>query len=161
MNNILDMLKMIDKADAPKTKKLNESVSLNISATGEGPNDVVDMMSKLMNLTGMKPVTNDMMPAKINLPMVKTIADVGNYADEAARTYANDVGEDITDEAFANEPEEEVQDTDYMVNTLAGGLDRAKKTYPKVSKADNPMQPVTEQIANRLMSEYNIFKSNQ
>ena len=81
MNNILDMLKMIDKADAPKTKKLNESVSLNISATGEGPNDVVDMMSKLMNLTGMKPVTNDMMPAKINLPMVKTIADVGNYAD--------------------------------------------------------------------------------
>jgi len=135
MNTILETLKMIDKADAPKNSKLNESVSLNISATGDGPNDVVDMMSKIMNLTGMKPVTNDMMPKVSNLPMVKTIADVGGYADEAARAYADEVGEDITDEAFANEPEEEYQDSDFMNNELAGGLNRPKKTYPKVSKA--------------------------
>jgi len=47
-------------------------------------------------------------------------------------------------EAWANEPDEEVKDIDYMVNKLAGGMNKPKDTFPKVSDGDNPMQKVRE-----------------
>jgi hypothetical protein len=43
---------------------------------------------------------------------------------------------------YANEPEEEYKDIDYMVNKLAGGMNGPKGTYPKVAGGDNPMQRV-------------------
>jgi hypothetical protein len=42
------------------------------------------------------------------------------------------------------EPDPEYKDTDYMVNKLAGGMNRQKGTYPKVAGADNPMQKAQE-----------------
>jgi hypothetical protein len=44
------------------------------------------------------------------------------------------------EEAYANEPDEEEKDVDYMNNKLAGGMNRPKDTFPKVSDGDNPMQ---------------------
>jgi hypothetical protein len=41
---------------------------------------------------------------------------------------------------WVNEPDEEYKDVDYMVNKLAGGMNRPKGTYPKVAGGDNPMQ---------------------
>ena len=153
MDDILKSLKTIDKVE--KRVPIHESVSLSINANGETSDDVVGMLGKLMNLQGMKPVTPSMMPQTgPALPMVKTIADVGRYADAAGQKYANDVGEE-----YANEPEEVNFDTEFMIKDLAGGLNRPKKTYPKVSKADNPMQPVSEDLATRLMTEYQNFKS--
>ena len=38
-----------------------------------------------------------------------------------------------------NSPDEQHQDTAYMQNDLAGGLNRQKKSYPKVAGGDNPM----------------------
>jgi hypothetical protein len=46
-------------------------------------------------------------------------------------------------EAWDNEPNEEEKDIDYMVNKLAGGMNKSHGTYPKVSDGDNPMQKVT------------------
>jgi hypothetical protein len=46
-------------------------------------------------------------------------------------------------EAWANEPDEEEKDIDYMVNKLAGGMNRGHGTFPKVSDGDNPMQKIT------------------
>ena len=43
---------------------------------------------------------------------------------------------------YANEPEEQYKDIDYMVNKLAGGMNGPKGTYPKVAGGDNPMQRV-------------------
>lgn len=43
-------------------------------------------------------------------------------------------------EAWANEPDEEEKNIDYMVNKLAGGMNRNHGTYPKVADGDNPMQ---------------------
>jgi hypothetical protein len=54
-----------------------------------------------------------------------------------------------------------MQDTAYMTKDLAGGLNREKKTYPKVSKGDNPMQKaVAETIEDKLMAEYQMFKES-
>lgn len=49
-------------------------------------------------------------------------------------------GEEEKEEAYANEPDEEYKSVDYMNNQLAGGMNRPKKTFPKVAGGDNPMQ---------------------
>ena len=43
---------------------------------------------------------------------------------------------------YANEPDEQYKDIDYMMNKLAGGMNGPKGTYPKVAGGDNPMQRV-------------------
>jgi hypothetical protein len=62
--------------------------------------------------------------------------------DHAAEKDSEDKKE--KDEAYENEPDEEVRGVDYMVNKLAGGMNRPKGTHPKVAGADNPMQRVRE-----------------
>lgn len=53
------------------------------------------------------------------------------------------------EEAYMNEPDEEEKDVDYMNNKLAGGMNRPKDTFPKVSDGDNPMKRVREEDAFR------------
>jgi len=53
-------------------------------------------------------------------------------------------------EAWANEPDEQEQDVDYMVNKLAGGMNKSHGTYPKVAGGDNPMQKITRMGENDL-----------
>jgi hypothetical protein len=60
-------------------------------------------------------------------------------------TESDDDDEEDKKEAWANEPEEEEKDIDYMVNKLAGGMNRSQETYPKVAGGDNPMQRVREE----------------
>lgn len=47
-------------------------------------------------------------------------------------------------EEWANEPDVDVKDIDFMTNKLAGGLNKPKDTFPKVADGDNPMQRVRE-----------------
>jgi hypothetical protein len=47
-------------------------------------------------------------------------------------------------ETYANEPDEEYADVDYVVNKVAGGMNKPHGTYPKVAGGDNPMQRVKE-----------------
>jgi hypothetical protein len=65
-------------------------------------------------------------------------------------------------ETFANEPEEKVSDIDTLVNVHSGGLNRNKKTYPKVANGDNPMAAedriTEEELANSLRNQYESFK---
>jgi len=67
------------------------------------------------------------------------------------------------EETFANEPEEKVQDIDSLVNKHSGGLNRQKKTYPKVASGDNPMAAedkiTEEELANSLRTQYESFKT--
>lgn len=53
------------------------------------------------------------------------------------------------DEAWDNEPDVSEKDVDYMNNKLAGGMNRPKDTFPKVSDGDNPMKRVHETDAFR------------
>jgi hypothetical protein len=158
MTDMLKYLKIVDKVHKPVM--INEAASLSINASGDNANDVSEMISKIMNLSGMKPVSNDMMPQTgSNLPMVKTIADVGKYADSAAAKYADDVGEELSggfdqtdtemDPEITNDPGEV---TDVTMKT-SGGLNRPKAQFKKEYPGDNPMA-VKEGLADRLMAEY-------
>ena len=48
------------------------------------------------------------------------------------------------EEAWANEPDEDNKDIDFMQNKMSGGMNRRKGTHPKVAGGDNPMQKVGE-----------------
>lgn len=56
-------------------------------------------------------------------------------------------------EAWANEPNEEEKDVDYMVNKLAGGMNKSHGTYPKVAGGDNPMQRITRMEGDELRAQ--------
>jgi hypothetical protein len=53
-------------------------------------------------------------------------------------------------ETYANEPDEEYKDIDYITNKVAGGLNKPQGTYPKVSGGDNPMQKITRMEGTEL-----------
>jgi hypothetical protein len=48
------------------------------------------------------------------------------------------------EEAYANEPDEDVRDIEYITKKNSGGMNRMKGTHPKVAGGDNPMQRVKE-----------------
>ena len=162
MTDMLKLLKIVDGVEKPVM--INEAVSLSINATGDGPNDVVDMIGKIMNLSGAKPVTPDMMPQTSNLPMVKTIADVGQYADAAAKKYVDEVGEELSggfdrattknDRKITDEPGE----IDDVTMKTSGGLNRPKKQFRKEYPGDNHIA-VAEDLAAQLMDQYQKLKS--
>lgn len=54
------------------------------------------------------------------------------------------------EEEYANEPEEEVKDVDYILNKVSGGMNRPQGTYPKVAGGDNPMQKKTRMEGDEL-----------
>ena len=57
-----------------------------------------------------------------------------------------------------NSPDEKYQDTAYMQNDLAGGLNRQKKSYPKVAGGDNPMA-LEDEIKSELRSKLESMMS--
>ncbi len=69
----------------------------------------------------------------------KAQGDLDNDGDHDMDDHDMEKDDKKKDE-WANEPDEEVKDVDYMVNKLAGGMNRPKRTYPKVAGGDNPMQ---------------------
>lgn len=149
MSDMKKLLTIVDKVEKPVA--VNEAVSLSINANADSSDDVVGVLQKIMGLSGMKPVTPDMItqpgPQK---PMVQTIADVGRFADEAAKVYADEVGEE-----YENEPEETYKDISYMTKDLAGGLNKPHQQFKKEYPGDNPMA-----VKEELLKEYSSFKAD-
>ena len=52
--------------------------------------------------------------------------------------------DDDKEEAYANEPDEDERDINYITKKVSGGMNRMKGTHPKVAGGDNPMQRVKE-----------------
>jgi hypothetical protein len=65
------------------------------------------------------------------------------------------------DEDLANAPDEKTADTDYMVNKLAGGINKPKNMYRQAADGDNPMSPnnamPVSDLEESLKAEYNNF----
>jgi hypothetical protein len=78
----------------------------------------------------------------------------GGLAGRAAGSAATDMisGDDEVEsrEEYANEPDEEYKDINYITNKLAGGLNKPKGTYPKVATGDNPMQKINQMEGSEL-----------
>lgn len=92
------------------------------------------------------------------LPMPRTGPDMAKIRDIVASA---DVDEKPAEEDYANEPDEEYANVDYMTKDLSGGLNKQKKTYPKVAGGDNPMQATEEleKLSSSLKQAYESFKT--
>jgi len=138
----LDMLKILKGFDTVEKKSIiKESVvnecgpmtqesasNVNISVTG---NSMADIMRALANIESTPPTM--------------------------AMSMDNMEAEEEAFEDWANEPEEEYQDHEYMTKTLSGGLNREKKMYKPAAAGDNPM--AVESIKDRLYRELNEKKA--
>ena len=113
------------------------------------------------NMGGPSDGDSDNMPGDNDLDKDSSDQDDGDDGDDSDMEKDDDKKNE-----YANEPEEEYKDIDYMVNKLAGGMNGPKGTYPKVAGGDNPMQRVEAvdlrtSIRNELRNRLSEVKSHQ
>ena len=166
--DFLDMDKDGDKTEpmkkAIKDKEMKkESVNEAIQISTDSPQEA-SMMMQILKLAGVQPVDAAMIGAEEPTAEPEMDQDDASGSMDMARIrdMIKNPEEEQAEETFANEPEEKVSDIDTLVNVHSGGLNRNKKTYPKVANGDNPMAAedriTEEELANSLRNQYESFK---
>jgi len=150
----MDLHDLINKLDNIDRSVVNED-SMAVDVPQQAPAPVPEpkpSMSVNMNATG-----------------AEGMAELLNLISSISAPKATDTevialpDEEETEEAYANAPEPEEKDIDYMTNKLAGGMNKPKKTYDIVSKGDNPMQSAEkteESIRRQLQKTLEEYKEN-
>jgi hypothetical protein len=150
------------------TTENKEQVNEAIQISTDSPQEA-SMMMQILKLAGVQPVDAKMIGAD------EPQQDMDHGQDDAMGTMQMAKMRDMmtapeqekAEETFANsmgteKEEPKYQDTDTLVNTMSGGLNSQKKTYPRVSPGDNPMameDKITEEdLANSLRAQYEGFK---
>ena len=158
-----------DKKAGKEEKK--ETVKEAIQISADSPQEA-SMMMQILKLAGVKPVDDAMIGAEPDAEANPPHGEPGHSCSDDDAMGSQEMGrmrdmmtapeEEKQEETFDNEPNVKVQDTDTLVNTMSGGMNRQKKTYPKVASGDNPMaaeDTVTEEdLANSLRAQYEGFK---
>ncbi len=149
-------------------KPVNEAIEIKTDSPEEA-----GVMMQILKLAGIQQVTPDMMGAddqEANPEHGEEGHQCGCDDAEAKPEMGMDQMRDMvqksqeepTEETFANEPDEKHQDTEYMLNKMAGGMNKPKQQVRKEYPGDNPLaveDTVTEQdLANSLRSQYEGFK---
>ena len=165
-----------DKPDSMEGKEMKkEKMKEDMHITTDSPEEA-GMLMQILKMAGLKPVDakmmgmepehgSDMDPGDLNKKMDVPGDDaMGTMQMAKMRDMMMKPDMEKQEETFANTPDEKVQDVDTLVNVHSGGLNRQKKTYPRVSPADNPMaaeDKITEQdLANSLRAQYESFKES-
>ena len=165
-----------DRPDSMESKHMKkETVKEDIKISADSPQEA-SMMMQILKLAGVQQVDpkmigadepehgSDMDPGAMNKQMDTSSDDdaMGSHEMGRMRDMMTAPAEEKAAETFANKPDEKVSDIDTLVNVHSGGLNRQKKTFPRVSPADNPMaaedQITEEELANSLRSQYESFK---
>jgi len=157
-----------DKKSGKEEKEdKKETVKEAIQISADTPQEA-SMMMQILKLAGVQQVDQDMISQE---PEAEPEAEPEMDQDDATgsmdmarmRDMIKNPEDEQKEETFANEPEEKVQDIDSLVNKHSGGLNRQKKTHPRVSPADNPMAAedkiTEEELANSLRTQYESFKT--
>jgi hypothetical protein len=156
-----------DKKAGKEEKK--ETVKEAIQISTDSPQEA-SMMMQILKLAGVQQVD----PAMINqepeageMPAHSDDDAMGSMQMAKIRDMMTAPEEEKAEETFANsmgdeKEEPKYQDTDTLVNTMSGGLNRKKQAFVKAQDGDNAMaveDTVTEEdLANSLRSQYEGFK---
>ena len=158
------MMNLEGKKDMKK-ETVNEAIQISADTPEEA-----GMMMQILKLAGVKPVDSKMIGADEpkDEPEMDTDDATGSMDMARMRDIVKKPEDEKQEETFANAPdgykgEPETHDVDTLVNVHAGGLNRAKKTHPKVASGDNPMayaedKITEEELANSLRTQYESFK---
>lgn len=147
-----------------KIDDLNEAASMNISLTGDSPQEV----GELFKVLGDKDLNPEPMPSLGMRGDIEKSMDIMKKMDgpkdgPMPMKMPSDMPTKLTmqdepsdNEDYANSPDEQHQDTKYMTKDLAGGLNKEKKSYPKVAGGDNPMA-LASKIKEELSTLYKEY----
>jgi hypothetical protein len=139
------------------TEAMKKDINEAITMTAETPEEASVLM-QILKLAGVTPVSQDM----INQPEAEKSQEepCGSQTagDQMRATMDKISGEEPTEE-FANEPNVDYQNTNDLVNTHSGGLNRQKVQVKKGYPGDNDMVEANEleTLANRLREQYNTL----
>ena len=124
--DLRDLIKKIDSIENPTTgqkKKIDEGAALSIY--GDTPEDI-NALAQIFKSAGVTP------PPAI----------IGPKPEES-------VEEEVPGKASTT-PEPRYQDTQYMTKDISGGINKQKKSYPKVAGGDNPMSLAKEDVTSSI-----------
>ena len=138
-----------------KIDSLNEAVNMSISMSGETADDVATLMKMVKDAGGkpeiMAPMGPKMSP-RDDIEKSLKVMDLPPMPKKMPMDMEPGCEDEVAKEGeWDNAPDEKYQDTAYMQNDLAGGLNRQKKSYPKVAGGDNPMA-LEDEIKSELKS---------
>jgi len=149
MKDLLDKLYAIEKdltVINESTDPLNEVSSMNISMTGDNADEVAQLVN-IMRAGGdvmPRPSMEPKMPPSQDMDMGKALSIMG------PPDMGPDMGPDMDSKDdmlkgekestdWANSPDEQYMDHNYMNNDLAGGINRSKSQHSPAADGDNPM----------------------
>ncbi len=154
-------------------KQVNEAIQISTDSPEEA-----GIMMQILKLAGVKPVTPDMMGGDDSDDMSHdhdgmTHSHPGGDQEHShdkempmdkMRDIVQKSQEEPAEEDFANTPDVKHQDTDYIVNKLAGGLNKPKQQVRKEYPGDNPLaveDTVSEEdLSMSLRNAYESFKKD-
>ena len=146
LDNIEDMMKLFQKVN-PDMGPLDkpELPPLPSMSTPPGIMSIKPSLPPLKMMPDFDADNNDKIGGEMDLPpdhdkdhmMIKSF-DKDNDGDHDMDDHEKE--KKSKEEEYANEPDTDIKDVDYMNNKLAGGMNRPKDTFPKVSDGDNPMK---------------------
>ena len=156
-----------DKKAGKEEKK--ETVKEAIQISTDSPQEA-SMMMQILKLAGVQQVD----PAMINqepeageMPAHSDDDAMGSMQMAKMRDMMTAPEEEKAEETFANsmgdeKEEPKYQDTDTLVNTMSGGLNRKKQAFVKAQDGDNAMAVedtiTADDLANSLRAQYEGFK---
>ena len=164
--NIIDK-KTLMESDIKECEGMSEpkqlsSVSMTISLNAQGVNGIRNMMN-LIHGADPSMVTTPVEPAT---PMKQDdVSDVKRLAGLDSEEPASD-SSDVTaisepdeeqEESYANSPDEEYQDQDYMVNDLSGGLGKKQKMFKHSYRSGDNPETMEESIRLDLQNLYKQY----
>lgn len=148
MNNMQDILNAFDNAG--KQDRLDESTTLNISVTGDSSSDIKDILRLISDTPDEAESDSEMYVTGSGETGPEVIGyDTEPASDETQFSIPSDSYEK-TQEEYSNEPNEEYQDIEDVVNRPSDDLNKSKKSYPRTEPGDNPMNLKQEQLKKEL-----------
>lgn len=139
-----------------KIDALNEAASMNISLTGDSPQEV----GELFRILGDKDINPAPAPSlgmrgdiEKSMAAIKGLDEPMGPPSDMDDLKPGMQNDSVEAEDYDNSPDEEHQDTKYMTKDLSGGLNKSKKSYPKVAGGDNPMA-LEDKIKEELTAKY-------
>ena len=141
-----------------KIEAFNEASTMNISLTGDSPQEVGELF-KVLGDKDINPAPAPSLGMRGDIEKSMDILkkhdgpkDMPMPSDMPSKLVMQDEPKG-DNEDYANSPDEQHQDTKYMTKDLSGGLNSQKKTYPKVAGGDNPMA-LEDKIKEELTAKY-------
>tara|TARA_R110000851_G_scaffold19575_1_gene60135 strand:- start:358 stop:1470 length:1113 start_codon:yes stop_codon:yes gene_type:complete len=172
-----DLIQRVKSADVGrdvKREKINEAASANISLSGDSAAEVQQLMQMFKN-AGMEnagelaSTIGDMPPAMDDSPCDGGCdggepGDIGQAIElpmkKSLPALADDMEASFDEDGYDNAPDEDYKDSEFMNNTLAGGINRPKKSFAPSKLGDSPMAVEDdEQYESIKSSLYNSLKS--